>query len=445
MTPTKLKRLEGELESFLESMFSGLGRVERRRAMDWYVKGLLLEGERKSIDPMAGRLVEAASEKEAMRQRLQQCVSGSAWADEEVLRRLALKLEADLPDIEALVLDDTGFPKKGKHSVGVARQYSGTLGRTDNCQVAVSLHLAGEKGSGCIGMRLYLPAEWTSDTKRLRKAGVPEDVTFQTKRDIALELIDRAMNWGVKSRLFLADSGYGNEVEFREELTRRGMRYIVGIRGDSVVWPPGFEPPPIPPKPAGMSGPARTRYRYGEAKPVAVEKLAASLPKTSWKSVRWREGTKGSQRSRFAALRIRTAHRHHLGLAPGDEQWLLCEWPRHEKEPTKFHLSTLPADTPLKQLVRLTKLRWRVERDYQEMKGEVGLDHFEGRTWRGFHHHATLCAVAHGFLALRQALFPPEPDSLDAADGTARASTPLAPADWHLPALQQGHQPQSSA
>jgi SRSO17 transposase len=233
MTPTQLKRLEGELESFLESMFSGLGRVERRRAMDWYVKGLLLEGERKSIDPMAGRLVEEASEKEAMRQRLQQCVSGSAWADDEVMRRLALKLEEDLPDIEALVLDDTGFPKKGKHSVGVARQYSGTLGRTDNCQVAVSLHLAGEKGSGCIGMRLYLPAEWTSDTKRLRKAGVPEDVSFKTKRDIALELIERALDWGVKPRLFLADSGHGNEVEFREELTRRGMPYIVGIRGEA--------------------------------------------------------------------------------------------------------------------------------------------------------------------------------------------------------------------
>ncbi|MCP3167929.1 IS701 family transposase [Myxococcus qinghaiensis] len=445
MTPKQLKRLEGELASFLESMFSGLGRVERRRAMDWYVKGLLLEGERKSIDPMAGRLVEEAGEKEAMRQRLQQCVSGSAWADEEVRRRLALKLEADLPGIEALVLDDTGFPKKGKHSVGVARQYSGTLGRTDNCQVAVSLHLAGEKGSGCLGMQLYLPAEWTSDTPRMRKAGVPEDVAFKTKHDIALELIGRALDWGVKPRLFLADCGYGNDVKFREELTRRGLPYIVGIRGDSVVWPPGFQPPPIPPKPAGMSGPVRSRYRYGESKPVAVEKLAAGLPKAFWKHVNWREGAKGMQCSRFAALRIRIAHGHSVGLAPGDEQWLISEWLSHEKSPTKFHLSTLPAATPLKQLVRLTKLRWRVERDYQELRGEVGLDHFEGRTWRGFHHHATLCAVAHGFLALRRALFPPEPSALDAANGEARDSASAAPADWHLPALQQGHQPQSAA
>ncbi|NOK13724.1 IS701 family transposase [Corallococcus exercitus] len=345
-------------------MFAGMGRVERRRAMDWYVKGLLLEGERKSIDPMAGRLVEEASEKDAMRQRLQQCVSGSAWADDEVMHRLALKLEEDLPDLEALVLDDTGFPKKGRHSVGVARQYSGTLGRTDNCQVAVSLHVASEKGSGCIGMRMYLPAEWTSDTKRLRKVGVPQDVSFETKREIALGLLERALAWGVKPRLLLADSGYGNEVEFRDELTRRGLPYIVGIRGDSVVWPPGFEPPPIPAKPARMSGPARTRYRYGEAKPLAVEKLAEGLPRTDWKSVHWREGAKGSRSSRFAALRLRTAHRHSLGIAPGDEQWLLCEWPRHEKAPTKFHLSTLPASTPLKQLVRLTKLRWRVERAY---------------------------------------------------------------------------------
>jgi SRSO17 transposase len=445
MTPTQLKRLEGELESFLKSMFSGMGRVERRRAMDWYVKGLLLEGERKSIDPMAGRLVQEASEQEAMRQRLQQCISGSAWGDDEVMRRLALKLEADLPDIEALVLDDTGFPKKGRHSVGVVRQYSGTLGRIDNCQVGVSLHLASEKGSGCIGMRLYLPAEWTADPERLRKAGVPEDVSFETKRDIALRLLEHALGWGVKRHLVLADSGYGNEVEFRAELTRRGLPYIVGIQGDCVVWPPGFVVPPIAPKPPGTRGPARTRYRYGEAKPVAVEKLAADLPKTAWKWVNWREGSKGPRRSRFAALRIRTAHRHHLGLAPGDEQWLLCEWPRHEKAPTKFHLSTLPADISLKQLVRLTKLRWRVERDYQEMKGEVGLDHFEGRTWRGFHHHATLCSVAHGFLALRRALFPPEESALDAADGATRVAAPPPQADWHLPPLQQGHQPQSSA
>ncbi len=445
MTPRQMKRLEGELESFLESMFSGLGRVERRRAMSWYVKGLLLEGERKSIEPLAGRLVEDVGEQEAMRQRLQQCVSGSTWADEEVMRRLALKLEAELPGIEALVLDDTGLPKKGKHSVGVARQYSGTLGRTDSCQVAVSLHLAGEKSSGCIGMRLYLPAEWTSAPERLRKAGVPEDVSFETKGAIALGLLERALDWGVKPRLFLADAGYGNEVEFREALTRRGLPYIVGIRGDSVLWPPGFEPPPIPQKPAGMSGPARTRYRYGEAKPIAAQKLAAGLPPTAWKSVSWGEGAKGRKRSRFAALRIRIAHGHSVGLAPGDEQWLLCEWPRNEKQPTRFHLSTLPAHISLKQLVRLSKLRWRVERDYQELKAEVGLDHFEGRSWRGFHHHVTLCVVAHGFLALRRALFPPEPSALDATDGAARASATPATPDWHLPALQQGHQPQSSA
>ncbi|AKQ65125.1 Mobile element protein [Myxococcus hansupus] len=294
-------------------------------------------------------------------------------------------------------------------------------------------------------MRLYLPAEWTSAPERLHKAGVPEDVSFETKRDIALGLLARALGWGVRPRLFLADSGYGNEVEFREELTRRGLPYIVGIRGDSVLWPPGFAPPPIPPKSEGMSGPARTRYRYGDAKPIAAQKLAADLPPTAWKSVNWGEGAKGRKRSRFAALRIRIAHGYSVGLAPGDEQWLLCEWPKNEKQPTKFHLSTLPASISLKQLVRLTKLRWRVERDYQELKAEVGLDHFEGRTWRGFHHHATLCAVAHGFLALRRALFPPEPSALDAAHGSARASAAPASANRHLPALQQGHQLQSSA
>ncbi len=432
-----VKKLERSLETFAESLFDGLGRPERRRAMAWYLEGLLLDGTRKSIEPMAARLVDEPSGVEAMRQRLQQCVSVSTWSDDEVRARLARKVQDELPEIEAFVIDDTGFPKQGKHSVGVARQYSGTLGRTANCQVAVSLHLAGEVGSCCIGMRLYLPEEWTKDPDRCREVGVPNDVSFSRKWEIALRLLDDAHGWGVAKRLLLADAGYGEITEFREAVAARGYPYIVGMGGDPVVWMPGTEPmaPSDWRRPRGHSGPTRTRYRDGEHSPVSLLALATALGRKACRSIRWREGAKGTQRSRFGAVRVRTAHKHVQGRAPGPEEWLLYEWPTDESEPTKFWLSDLPATTSLKELVRLAKLRWRVERDYQELKEEIGLDHFEGRSWRGFHHHVTLCAAAHAFLALNRALSPPAGEALDAADGASPPSTRPAPAHRLVPPL----------
>lgn len=414
-----VKKLDRALKSFAESLFDGMGRPERRRAMAWYLEGLLLDGSRKSIEPMAARLVDEASGIEAMRQRLQQCVSISDWSDDEVRARLAHKVEDELPGIEALVLDDTGFPKQGKHSVGVARQYSGTLGRTANCQVAVSLHLAGELGSSCLGMQLYLPEEWTSDSERCRAAGVPEDVGFLRKWEIALRLLDDADRWGVAKRLLLVDAGYGEITAFRQAITERGYPYIVGMGGDPVVWMPGTAPvaPSTWRRPPGQSGPARTRYRDGNHSPISLLDLAKALGTESCRSIRWREGAKGTQKSRFGAVRVRAAHKHRQGRAPGPEEWLLYEWPADKPEPTKFWLSNLSASTPLKELVRLAKLRWRVERDYQELKEEIGLDHFEGRSWRGFHHHVTLCAAAHAFLALHRALSPPNDNKMDAANG----------------------------
>ncbi len=414
MTPTQMRKLDGELREYFETMVEGMGRLERRRAMEQYLTGLLLDGERKSVEPMAGRLVEKASEREAMRQRLQQCVAVADWSDEEMRRRLALKLEKKLPKLEAFVVDDTGFAKKGEYSVGVARQYSGTLGRTDNCQVAVSLHLAGERGSGCIGMRLYLPEPWAKASKRRAAAGVPKQVRFAKKWQLALEQLDDALRWGVRKHVVLADAGYGDCREFRDGVRQRGLHYLVGVQGGHKVWPPGAQPQRPPPEP-GKNGRPRTRYEAKGTEPWAIEQLALELPKEQWHKVSWREGSKGEQSSRFAAVRVHTAERHVHGVAPSEEVWLLVQWPQGEKAPTKYAVCSLPADTSLKQLARLWKLRWRVERDYQEMKGEVGLDHFEGRTWRGFHHHATLCMVAHGFLALRRALFPPEQGALDAA------------------------------
>lgn len=436
-----VKRLDRALEAFTGELLDGMGRPERRRAMGWYIEGLLLDGVRKSIEPMAARLVDEPAEVEAMRQRLQQCVSVSSWSDDELRGRLARKLEAELPGIEVLVLDDTGFPKQGRHSVGVARQYSGTLGRTANCQVGVSLHLAGELGSACMGMRLYLPEEWTRDRERCRTAGVPDDVVFLRKWEIALGLLDDATRWGMAKRLLLVDAGYGEITEFREAIAERGYPYIVGMGGDPVVWSPGTAPVAASEwrRPPGHSGPARTRFRDGNHIPVSLLQLATALGRRTCRSVRWREGAKGTQHSRFNAVRVRTAHKHTQGRAPGPEEWLLYEWPADQKEPTKFWLSNLPANTSINELVRLAKLRWRVERDYQELKEEIGLDHFEGRSWRGFHHHVTLCAAAHAFLALNRALFPPQGQTVDPTDGPPTASTRAAAPNRLMPAMSPAH------
>src|SRR6185369_4432319 len=413
MNRREIERLDRELGGFIESMIDGMGRPERRRAMGAYITGLLLDGERKSVLPMAARLVDDASEIQAMRQRLQQAVCVATWSDAELLARLARKVDRELPAIEALVIDDTGFPKKGKFSVGVARQYSGTLGRVDNCQVAVSVHLAGELGSACVGMRLFLPEAWASDAKRRASVGVPGEIAFDRKWQIALALVDDALAAGVRRHLVLADAGYGDSTEFRDGLTERGLPYIVGVMGTHSVWQADVHPT-LPPRQSGQPGRSPSRA-IAPVDPVSIEHYATELGPSNYRRVTWREGSRGKQSSRFVAVRIRSAERRTKGRPPGDEEWLLCEWPDGEPKPTKFYLSSLPGTTSLKALVRAARLRWRVERDYQEMKQEIGLDHFEGRTWLGFHHHATLCAVAHAFLALQRALFPPEEADLDAA------------------------------
>ena len=397
-----LQQLGRELGGFLDSITDEMGRPERRAAMRAYVTGLLLDGDRKSVEPMAARLVDSEADVEAMRQRLLGCIAESKWRDAEMFRRLAVMLERELPGIDAFVIDDTGFPKKGVHSVGVARQYSGTLGRVDNCQVATSLHLAGESGSACIGLDLYLSEQWAADEARRAKVGVPKQLGFRRKWEIALAQIDAALAWGVRKHVVLADAGYGDCVEFRDGVIARGIDYLVGVSGTAVVWEPNSKPR-IPPRKENDHGRPRTKYRDHSHPPVELRKLGSRL---EFRKVTWREGSAGWQSSRFAAARVRIAHGHSQGAAPGEEQWLLCEWPSAAKQPTKFYLSSLPANTSVRSLVRFAKLRWRVERDYQEMKQEIGLDHFEGRSWRGFHHHAALCAAAHAFLA-PQSAFPP--------------------------------------
>jgi SRSO17 transposase len=434
MTPHALKKLDRELTSFIADMTVDMGRPERRAAMGHYITGLLLDGERKSVQPMAARLVDDPAQADAMRQRLADCVTSSPWLDSELMRRLALKFERDLPGLEVFVIDDTGFPKKGSLSVGVARQYSGTLGRTDNCQVATSLHVAGNKGSGCIGLRLYLPEVWTSDRNRCNAAGVPDEIEFKKKWELALELLDQALLWGIPKKPVVADAGYGEVPEFRDELVARGLPYVVGVPGNHSIWPPGSNPR-VPTR-TGKAGRPRTQARDARVQPIQISKLVEGIPRNRYRTVSWRAGSRGTMASKFLVYRVRSAERHTKGRPPTSEQWLICEWPESEKAP-KFHFSDLPASTSVKQLIRIAKLRWRVERDYQEMKGELGLDHFEGRTWRGFHHHATLCAVAHGFLALRRALFPPEQSDMDAAHGSTPSAADSADAHWLVPAVRQ--------
>lgn len=329
MTPAQLKKLDRELGEYIDWLTDGMGRAERREALGLYVTGLLLDGERKSIEPLASRLVDDKAEIEGMRQRLQQCVSVSKWAEREVFRRLANKLDREMQEVEAFVIDDTGFLKKGDHSVGVTRQYSGTLGRIDNCQVATSLHLAGECGSACIGLRLYLPEEWANDPRRRRKAAVPTDVRFETKCELALALVDDALDAGVRSHIALADSGYGDNREFRSGLRERGLHYAVGVHHPTLVWRPGTQFAVS--KKTARKGPANRLSRAVDAKPVTIGKLSKEL---AFRKVTWREGTRGKKSSRFAVARIRTAHRRQW-RAPGPEEWLLCEWPAEEASPAQ--------------------------------------------------------------------------------------------------------------
>jgi SRSO17 transposase len=387
-----MEKARQRLETFTEQVLAPLGRSERRHWGGVYVRGLLLDGERKSVGAMAERLPEGNE------QNLQQFVSQSPWAWEPVWQRLAQQTEQAFP-ATAWMVDDTGFPKKGEHSVGVARQYSGTLGKTGNCQVAVSLHAASATGSSPLGFRLYLPKLWTDDPERLRQAGVPDRVCFQEKWRLALELIDQALGWGLPPPpVVLADAGYGENSAFRQGLEERALPYAVGVSSQVSVW----TTPPEGGVPAG-SGQGRPAkcVRYGEQRPVSVKDVALASRKR-FRSVTWREGSKGKMRSRFFACRVQSAHQWSTGAAPGKEVWLLVEWPKEEEEPTKYYLCDLPAERSLRQLVTTARGRWRVEQDYQQLKEELGLDHFEGRSWTGWHHHVTLVMIAHAFLRREQ-------------------------------------------
>lgn len=386
-----------------------IGHADRRRPLEAYLTGLLLAGERKSVEPMAAKVDPRHVSR--THQSMHHFVANAPWDDRALLavaRDYALtQLERHAP-VGAWVVDDTSFPKKGKHSVGVAWQYCGVLGKAANCQVAVSLSLANKTMSVPAAWRLYLPEKWAKDAERREEAGIPEDVVFLEKWRIAVEEIDALLAEDLPPAPVVADAGYGDCTEFRDALTARGFSYALGIKGQTSVWPPGKEP--LPPKSYPGRGRPPTRLRTDtDHKPVSARELADLLPSKAWTTVRWREGTKGTMVSRFAATRVRPAHGDARRSEPRPFEWLLIEWPPGTPDPTKYWLSTVPEDIDVSELVSLAKIRWRVERDYQELKDELGLDHFEGRGWRGFHHHGVLCMAAYCFLAAeRGRLSPPQ-------------------------------------
>ena len=398
---------EKRLAAYLDGLAQAAGHADRIGPLKSYCTGLLLPGERKSVEPMAARL--APDNVRRMHQSLHHLVADAPWSDEALLGRVreqVLPLLEKQGPIVAWIVDDTGFPKKGSHSVGVTRQYCGQLGKQENCRVAVSLSAASWSASLPIAYQLYLPDSWAKDRKRRRAAGVPDEISFRTKPQIAFEQIRQAVEADVRRGVVLADAAYGIDGQFRAGLTELELQYVVGVQSSMTVWAPGTLP--LPAKPwSGQGRPPRLLRRDRQHQPASVKQLAVGLPAAAWKTITWRAGEHRPLRSRFAALRVRPAHRDYWQAEPHPEEWLLIEWPQGEAEPTKYWISTLPPETKLKDLVRIAKHRWIIERDYEELKQELGLGHFEGRGWRGFHHHGTLCIAAYGFLVAERSRFSP--------------------------------------
>jgi SRSO17 transposase len=427
-------RTDGSEERFsvyVEGLVSVIGHADRAKPLRDYCVGLMMPCERKSVEPMAA--VTAPDRTAAQHQSLLHFVGEGRWSDETLLAKVR---EQVLPQIErhgptlAWIIDDTGFPKKGRHSVGVARQYCGQLGKQDNCQIAVSLSLANHEASLPVAYRLYLPEEWAEDGNRRKKAGVPEEIRFKTKPQIALEQIRAACEADLPRGVVLMDAGYGANTALRRDITALDLTYVAGILPNTSVWTPGMEP--LRPKAwSGRGRPPTLLRRDAKRRPVQVKDLALSLPAKAWRTIKWREGVAEPLVSRFARLRVRPAHRDYNLSTMRPEEWLLIEWPKNEAEPIKYWLSTLPGEIAFNRLVDLTKLRWRIERDYQELKQEVGLGHFEGRGWRGFHHHATLCIAAYGFLISERETIPP--------------SAPRAAPLFQAPHLPEDYRPRGSA
>jgi SRSO17 transposase len=396
LTERRLARIGSRLEVFAGDVFEGaFVRSEQRRWARVYLRGLMLDGKRKSIEPMAARLQDGDE------QCLQQFVNQSPWDEAIVRANLAQRMVGELAP-EAWAIDDTGFAKKGRWSVGVARQYSGTLGRVDNCQVVVSVNAVTDHASCPLDWRVFLPPAWDQDAERRAKAHVPDEVRHREKWRLALDMIDELAGLGLAPPLLCADAGYGESTAFRQGLSDRGIPYVVQVKQGTSAFGEDVER-----EQADYQGRGRPPVRRYHDKPSSLKDLVLAVGPDAAHQITWREGSRGAMHSRFLALRVRPANRELLGAAHKADRdlevcWLLAEWPPDSEVPTDYWLATLPADTRLPELVRLAKLRWRIEHDYRELKHGLGLDHFEGRSYRGLNHHLTLVSVAHAFLTLER-------------------------------------------
>lgn len=391
--------LEARFEKYSDKIVETLMHADREQPARWYLKGLMLPGERKSVEPMAAR-VQPQNVRSA-HQSMHHLVADANWRDAAMLSAVAGLVLPKLIRSEApvnWVIDDTGLPKKGKHSVGVAHQYCGQTGKQDNCRVAVSLSIATARGSLPVGFRLYLPREWADDTARCCKVGVPDDIGFATKPELAMEQIEAALQAGYPRGVVLADAAYGNNTAWRETLAGHGLKYAVGTASATTVWWGEHQPLAMPAAAGGVGRPQRRIQRDKDHQPISVADVAQALPARSWRTVTWREGVAKSLSSRFARMRVRAARDDR----PRDEEWLIIEWAQGANAPGHYWFSNLPKSMPWRQMIDTVMGRWRIERDYQELKQELGLGHYEGRNWRGFHHHASLSIGAYGFLMLER-------------------------------------------
>ena len=386
--------VKGRLVGYMGEVASGLGRVEQRRAAALYARGLIEAGARKSLEPMVARLGQ-----EADYEALQQFLADSPW-DAAVIERAVAERVCPVIEPEAWVLDDTGVVKDGKHSPGVKRQYSGTLGKTGNCQVTVSLHAVGAGGTVPLGFRLYLPEEWCADVERRRKAKVPDSVEFATKPALGGELAVRAAGWEIARAPVLGDQAYGDDSKLRARLDDEQLGYVLSVSPETTVFEAGTRFA-VPLRRSGSRGRAPSVARP-DREHTSVKALAASLPAEAWHTVSYRNRDGQPVRSQFAFMRVIAArpvteHR----LAPREES-LIIQRPEGKTEPTDYWLANPPADTAPERLARLARLRWMIELDYRQLKGELGLDHYEGRSYLGFHHHCAIVIAAHGFLTLER-------------------------------------------
>lgn len=401
MDAKRLQRLRDELARYLDDVLPNLGRQGRRDWAELYVRGLLLDGRRKSAGAMAERLQRIDRSTRDYEQGLQQFLSQSPWDERPVRDQLAQHLREVLDGDGSLILDDTGFPKQGTYSVGVARQYSGTLGKVGNCQIGVTLQYATGREVVCLDADLYLPEQaWGHDPERLEAAGVPQGVAYRPKWQMGLALLERAKENGFTG-VVLADSAYGDVTDFRQGLQAQLWRYCVGVGSTLKVIAADADLGEVPPYRGRGRPPSRPEKVRPGATSASVLEWARGRAQ-AFRKVSWREGSRGKLSSRFAAWRVRPAHKLSAGAEPLSACWLIAEWPQGEAEPTKFFFSNLPETTPLRSLVRTAKGRWWVEHSYKELKDELGLDHFEGRSWKGWQHHVTLVLLAYAFLVLQR-------------------------------------------